>query len=838
MRLGMRERSGALFLCLGIALGVSSASPARADIFALEPGKKIKGHDGIDCDKCHTSGSGIAASKCLGCHEHKPLARRIRAGDGLHGRPDYKAKSCESCHLEHKGPSYNPIDWRPLGGTKRFDHGLTGYELEGAHKRQDCTKCHTSRYKESSRTKYLGLDSNCLSCHEDVHRFGQTHKDLTECKICHSFDARTVTMAKGLRFDHGKVADFPLHGDHESTKCSNCHTSTTIFKMQTRPDKCADCHKDPHNNVYTAKARDCNACHSDRKTKFLEGKFDHGKHTKFALRNKHARQSCKKCHEPTSREAPRFACTTCHAKDSTHIVAGKDRFAGRDCMQCHLDKGFEHISFNHAKNADFVLGGKHGDIKCAECHRAKPKNEVKTARDTFEFFGSGRCIDCHAHLKAHEGKFNDRPQLCTKCHVPGSTNIKTPRHAELSSHFDQQGAHAAISCEKCHGQGLTKLKVGEDCSSCHKEDDAHAGNLGATCKECHFEGYPWSEVLFDHNTQASFKLEGRHQVVSCTKCHTSAPKEYKPVEQKCVSCHASQDVHQGKLGQDCDKCHDVHGATPLFDHNTMTEYPLEGAHARADCKGCHYKPDVLTASKTYELDWAFEAVGTHCAECHGDPHGLRPGAQCLGCHDLESFQNAAGKMGAGDIDAAGGEKVPSPDGGPAEKAMFEGPRHDATGELETSGARARDRYHDVPPFSLRGGHSRLECNRCHGGRGDLTSAGQLCDTCHRQDDVHSGGLGPRCADCHSIRSFAPARFSHTAVGFSLVGAHRMTSCKSCHAAGNYMGLSGECVSCHLDDAARAGKTSGTPHGGFIAQPCINCHNQVSWTLAPFLRRRF
>ncbi|MFZ9889780.1 MAG: cytochrome c3 family protein, partial [Myxococcota bacterium] len=93
-------------------------TPAAADLLALEPGKRIVGHQGIDCDKCHTSGSGVSRDKCLGCHEHTPLAKRIAAKEGLHARRDF-AKSCETCHQDHKGASFDPINWAPLGGQKR-----------------------------------------------------------------------------------------------------------------------------------------------------------------------------------------------------------------------------------------------------------------------------------------------------------------------------------------------------------------------------------------------------------------------------------------------------------------------------------------------------------------------------------------------------------------------------------------------------------------------------------------------------------------------------------------------------------------------------------------------
>jgi hypothetical protein len=510
----MPHRTQPIFLALFFFVGLLVSPPATADIFGLEPGTRIRGHQGLDCDKCHTSGSGVARSKCLGCHDHRDLKNRIAAGKGLHARSDYK-KGCEKCHLDHKGANYNPIKWGPLGGQKRFKHKLTGYNLEGAHKRVKCAECHKSRYKKSGRTKFLGLDSNCLSCHEDVHRFTTTNKKLTQCKICHSFDARVVAKAKGLPFKHGDVAKFPLNGKHLDTKCTKCHTSRTIFKMKKRPDRCVTCHKDVHKNVYTAKKRDCKACHSDKRFDFKRAGFDHNKKTRFNVRYAHAKQKCVKCHEPKKMTAPSMACAGCH--ESAHVVAGKDRFKGRSCQQCHIDKKFNIIRFNHARSAKFALGGKHGTVKCTGCHRVKPKAKVRTANDTFEYFRSASCVGCHSHRNSHKGAFNSRPKLCVKCHLPGSTNIKTPKHRELSPHFAQQGAHAKLQCAKCHGNSLARLKVGRDCVKCHKKDDAHKGNLGNTCKQCHYEGYPWTQVLFDHNRHSEFKLEGPTGPRTCTR---------------------------------------------------------------------------------------------------------------------------------------------------------------------------------------------------------------------------------------------------------------------------------------------------------------------------------
>jgi hypothetical protein len=863
MRLGQprpRSRRATLFGALLLALSV--ALPAAAQ---LEPGKRIKGHKSLDCQKCHISGSGVGSNKCLSCHTHKPLQTRIRAKKGLHGNPAVRSKECAECHLEHKGRNYDPIDWKPVGGLRKFarNHGkYAGYELEGAHRRVDCKDCHTAKYKESKRTKFLGLDSDCLSCHEDVHRFRRSHKSLLDCKICHTFDARTVSKAESIpRFKHGKIADFPLNGKHNKTKCTNCHTSTKIFKLRDRPDRCVDCHKDVHENVYTIRSRDCDACHSDRKMKFTEKvKWNHGRRTTFDLKVAHRRTKCVECHDKRSKAAPKNNCTACHLSDSVHVVGGKDRFKGRDCGQCHTDEKREFekdVVFNHLAQANFNLAGAHGKLTCVQCHRVqKPAKLAKTPEQTFEKFKDKNCIDCHAHGNEHEGQFNARPQLCAKCHKPGFTPDpdkpgSLPPHDQLSPVFAQQGAHAPISCAECHGENLKKLDLGDDCSACHMDDDAHAGNLGTSCKQCHFEGYPWSDVLFNHNQHSEYALEGKHQAVACDKCHPAQPKTYKPTPTDCISCHAQQDVHEGALGTDCLKCHDMHGTTAKFDHNSMTSYVLEGSHARADCAGCHFKDREEVAI----LDYKFAAQGSECRDCHGDPHGLQPGAECQGCHDLESFENARNNLGGGDTDAKGGKgnktpaKVPNPDAGP-DAEIFKSPDHSGSVEEAAGGVvdtpvttavfkpRKRDRYHDVPPFSLRDGHAKVDCARCHGGRGDMQGFGKMCDTCHRTEDIHAGSLGPTCADCHSQRAWFPSSFTHTTTAFPLVGPHRMISCKQCHMAGNYMGLSSSCVSCHLDDAIRAETTSGTPHAAFVSIPCLRCHNQTSWMLSPFLQRRF
>ena len=98
--------------------------------------------------------------------DHQNLQARIASGKGFHASGMVKGKKCESCHLEHKGRSYDLMGWRSIpGGQDKFDHKLTGWPLEGKHGAIKCDDCHKTRDKQGLRT-YLGNDKLCGSCHK------------------------------------------------------------------------------------------------------------------------------------------------------------------------------------------------------------------------------------------------------------------------------------------------------------------------------------------------------------------------------------------------------------------------------------------------------------------------------------------------------------------------------------------------------------------------------------------------------------------------------------------------------------------------------------------------
>ncbi|MBI5493915.1 MAG: hypothetical protein HY904_02745 [Deltaproteobacteria bacterium] len=773
--------------CAVLALAWAAA-PAQADFFGLEPGARVRGHQDLDCKKCHAegTGSGIDRNKCLGCHDHRDLRAQVEHGRGLHGRPEFQ-KSCEKCHVDHKGEKARVIDWKLEGGMDQFNHAKTGYELEGRHRRVKCTDCHKARFERSGTPRFLGLDQKCLSCHQDVHNFQNTRKELTDCTVCHQFDAREIASQQAVlrTFNHAAVTEHALRGAHDDIKCTKCHTQGKAFRMAQKPQGCASCHKDPHRNVYTAEGRSCEKCHVEDKASFKEQRFDHGK-TRFPLQFTHARTACTKCHPKEVLKSPALDCLGCHREDNVHVVAGADRFDGVACQKCHTPQGFKgRVIFNHGQETRMKLAGRHAEVGCAGCHRGKPKAEVRTAEDTFERFKSAECIGCHQHREAHQRAFHDTPQVCTRCHVPGSDNLKLPPHDKLSEVFAQAGAHAAVSCEKCHGEGIKKLKVGADCVTCH--EDKHRGTLGEgkNCKACHTEGYAFLQVSLDHDRDTHYPLTGRHASVRCARCHPGAPATYKVPEQKCVDCHGAQDVHAGKLGLDCARCHTPSGGAPRFDHARMTRFPLEGAHARAECVGCHALPERGPDGQPV-VDWQFRAPGKDCKTCHGDRHGVSAASTCARCHGMEDWRT-----------------------------------------------RIVDRYHDVPPFSLLGQHSDLECTKCHGQSADLTGTGTRCESCHRQDDIHGGALR-ECQQCHRVQGWMPSSFTHATTGFPLQGIHRTLDCRQCHGVGAYSGMSSECISCHLRDWANAtSPVANIFHNAVVQDPnCLPCHNQVSWYRGP------
>jgi hypothetical protein len=774
-------RLWAALACAGIALllGVLGARTSMADdFFGSSPGPLTTSHASLDtadkCMDCHVGDSGgLTNDKCLGCHDHSDLKGRIAAGKGFHASSQVKGKNCQSCHLEHKGKSYNLMGWSSVsGGESGFNHDVTGWPLKGKHGAIDCSDCHKSKNRQGLRT-YLGQNTLCGSCHkaDQPHQFER--QEMLRCDRCHG-ESVWKPAKSNMDFDHDSKRDasMPLEGSHGDVSCAKCHPKSVFNLPASNPASCGNsgCHDSPHDGQLFGK-RDCAWCHSPTYGALDKFKFDHDKRTKFTLGSSHGKAKCEQCHTKALGESkPSMACETCHASDSKHGDRFKAFGSPPACATCHPSSSWKPSTFNHAKRAKFDLKGRHGEVGCRSCHRgSSPKDFEKLGNPT-------DCKGCHAHKNVHadEDPVKFGSGKCLGCHdAPGIRNVCGGRNKKdcidqfhgPKTRFPLVKGHKFVECEECHKGGKfggTPMECGEGCH----EDSLHKGSLGETCSDCHAPGI-WDATRFEHNEDTDFELKGLHlEIPTCDGCHPTREFTGTPKECSAQGCHADDDAHMGRLGDTCDKCHKETGDN-LFSHNTMAAFKLEGKHLDVRCADCHpsmtFKPRPQT-----------------CFGCHPEPdvHAGQYGTTCEQCHTTRTFDDIRP-------------------------------------------------LHDVGDFQLKGGHDNIACERCH--KSDarpLQGTGNLCITCHKQDDIHSNSLSPRCGQCHTQWSFAPAQFDHTQVGCNLTSTHRTMPCADCHTGGNYGALAANCASCHRDTAVSKGGNHAT------YTQCGGCHNPASWSVSP------
>lgn len=576
--------------------GLFLLTALSANIYAqFSPGELTNAHaslEGTDnCTQCHDVGQKINGERCLVCHVE--LKTRIDVNKGYHAATSVRAKECISCHFEHKGRNFKMIKWD--GGKENFNHGLTGYQLEGKHKTDWCEKCHKPEQivdavvrnqagvSVSLKNTYLGLSQECTTCHFDEHR-----KQLdAKCGQCHDFENWKESIKK--KFDHEKTK-YPLVGLHRNVECVKCHVMTS--DPQKQPDgsidkdfanykkldfsNCTPCHKDPHQNKF---GPNCVKCHDPLGwTHVVMVGFDHSK-TKYPLIGKHRIVDCEKCHQPDLKKPALYKnmkftnCTDCHA--DTHAGQFAQRADNGRCEACHNESGFVPSLFTverHNLETKYILTASHIKPACDKCHVKLAPAEFKL-RSGFAAPGDSTAMIF---------KFNDKK--CSFC------------HADIH-----------------RGQFTEKLKK-QDCDICHK-----------------VEG--WKDLKFDHNKDSEFALSGKHKDQKCEKCHKLIDENtelkrvlYKPVSKFCESCHI--DLHEGQFAKKSDlteshhltRCEDCHNAErfkpAVFDHNKQSQYPLTGAHQKVDCVKCH----VLTRIQSDSLITLYKPVATDCASCHPDKH--------------------------------------------------------------------------------------------------------------------------------------------------------------------------------------------------------------------------
>ena len=574
-------------------------SPVRAQFNFSSPGPLASPHASIDnannCNKCHESRKGVSPRLCLGCHQ--PIKKRIEAKKGYHGRLSKVIEECIRCHPDHAGRDFEMIEWKP--SKEKFDHKQTGYVLRGEHSKIKCNNCHRKEFITDleirkligkKKETYLGLPTDCRSCHFDEHR-GQFSQ---KCQNCHDEDS----WKPAPKFNHSKTS-FPLKGKHREVDCLDCHQrkvdsekyagkllkpkSLEYVKYKKIPHgSCENCHADVHKGKF---GKDCQSCHNENSwlevggTK-VKSKDFHDK-TNFPLRGAHGAVQCKKCHGPWGKQKVKYKglkfqkCTDCHHDAHSRQISLKQL----ECSNCHSEKSFSVVTYSirdHEKTR-YPLRGGHRAVPCTLCHY----KDKKTAR-------------------------------------------KLPSKITKSLTF--QGRKATLS--------WGRIKFQKDlrrCETCHK--DIHQGQFPKkACSSCHVIT-SFMKLKFKHNVHSRFKLRGKHREVACYECHPTVQKSkkgtklvlYRPVSLKCVGCHTDVHVGQFLIKGDkyvrCERCHNEQGwkeKNLLFDHNDkkFTDYKIEGKHREVDCEKCH--PSVKISEKVSIV--RYKPLPRNCFGCHADHH--------------------------------------------------------------------------------------------------------------------------------------------------------------------------------------------------------------------------
>jgi len=490
---------------------------------------------------------------------------------------------------------------------------------------KNCSQCHTA----GKRTDPL----RCLECHKElaarINAAKGYHRDKKEdCAVCHP-----EHNGEDFQLIHWDIKDFdhtetgyPLTGLHKKVNdCNRCHTPANSLpdkKMKSyliKDSRCVACHPDVHKGQLGIT---CDKCHGVD-TPFKQIVFDHDK-SAFPLKGVHVKVDCVKCHLEKQWTGLRFQnCSDCHP--NPHRPPFKQR-----CTSCHDKKAntWRVSTFDHNQTR-YPLKGKHRALTCNKCH---PPNQ-ESRKMPFN-----NCSDCHKR-DPHQGQFK---KDCKSCHVV--EGFKKIIYDHDNSNYPLTGKHRVTACEKCHTpRGSKKTVIYKplkmDCLSCHK--DIHLGQLNKRCETCHTTaGFKRSFLLFDHQKDSKYQLQGKHRTTACEKCHLKTAQRfpdgtgetvlYRPISHKCTTCH--QDYHQGQLEMDCQKCHNFTAFKPApgFDHR-QTRFSLQGFHEQVECRKCHPLMKVTQAGDIKETI-KYKSVGSTCLDCHREFNHTRTAFKLTGKH--------------------------------------------------------------------------------------------------------------------------------------------------------------------------------------------------------------
>jgi Class III cytochrome C family len=274
---------------------------------------------------------------------------------------------------------------------------------------------------------------------------------------------------------------------------------------------------------------------------------------------------CDACHTaPWSAQTMGDRCMACHA-DVRGQIQGRSglhgaivsRNAAATCQSCHPEHrgpaapltDVSEATFPHELTGYSLAGHQRKSdgtpFVCKDCH------PVRLAS-----FDQATCISCHTTIApgfmgTHVAAFG---RDCLPCHDGSGRGTADFDHNRFP--FKLTGAHASLSCDRCHQNAgsITALRATpQSCGVCHANIDRHKGAFGTACGMCHATT-TWAGARFDHSV---FPTD-HGGASSCKTCHpidvtaytcygcpahtpanTAARHENVPASQlsNCIVCH-------------------------------------------------------------------------------------------------------------------------------------------------------------------------------------------------------------------------------------------------------------------------------------------------------------
>jgi len=383
-------------------------------------------------------------------------------------------RDCETCH---RATSFSDVV---------FDHGQTGFVLEGRHEALACLSCHTPR-------DFAEVARGCTGCHLDVHEVQLG----VDCGRCHTVQSWDIFDVEAIHIH----TQFPIMSRHARVDCQSCHPTLPQGNMSSVTTRCVVCHQVDYvgttrpSHVSSAFSTECQECH---RMDFWRP-ANMGDHDAlfpiFSGRHAGVWSDCTICHSDPANHR-NFTCLSCHEHSQPDMDGGHAGMPGYSyvstaCYSCH-PTGEAGRFLQHDGQFFPVYSGRHAGTwnDCGECH-TDPNNRTAYS-----------CLVCHLQPDmdpVHQGfpGYAYQSTTCFSCHPTGDAGRFVDHDPQFFPIFAGKHAGKWNGCEDCHtvpGQNNlfsclegchhhTQTKSWDQ----HKEEPGYAYDSNE-CLSCHPSG--------------------------------------------------------------------------------------------------------------------------------------------------------------------------------------------------------------------------------------------------------------------------------------------------------------------------------------------------------------